>query len=80
MTHRFTIDGNQKLESSLLDFQEEVREEVCRIIPESEIESILLGGGYGRGEGGVLQAGNEEWPYNDFEYYVFVHGNVPVAQ
>jgi hypothetical protein len=80
MAHRFTIDGNDQLESSLLDFQEEVRREVCRIIPESEIESILLGGGDGRGDGGVLQAGNEEWPYNDFEYYVFVHGNVPVAQ
>jgi hypothetical protein len=36
---------------------------------------LLLGGGYGRGEGGVLQTLDGERPYNDLEFYVFVRGN-----
>ena len=80
MAHRFTIDGNPQLETSLGAFQQEVCAEVFKIIPRDTIESILLGGGYGRGEGGVLQVDGDEWPYNDFEYYLFVRGNVPLAQ
>lgn len=80
MDHRFTIDGNSKLESALGAFQEEVRQNIFLIIPEGMIESILLGGGYGRGEGGVFQPGEEQLPYNDFEYYIFVKKNVLLAQ
>jgi hypothetical protein len=39
------------------------------------VEGLLLGGGYGRGEGGVLQTIDGERPYNDLEFYVFVRGN-----
>jgi hypothetical protein len=39
------------------------------------VEGLLLGGGYGRGEGGVLQSDTGEQPYNDLEFYIFVRGN-----
>lgn len=45
------------------------------IIPEDVLEGLLLGGGYGRGEGGVLRTEHGEQPYNDLEFYVFVWGS-----
>lgn len=35
----------------------------------------MLGGGYGRGQGGVLRTSSGEAPYNDLECYVFIRGN-----
>lgn len=34
--------------------------------------ALILGGGYGRGEGGVCTAGNEELPYNDLDFSLVV--------
>jgi len=41
---------------------------------------LVLGGGYGRGEGGVLRTGARELPYNDLEFYVFVDGPIWVSE
>jgi len=35
----------------------------------------VLGGGYGRGQGGVLKTTSGDAPYNDLEFYVFLRGN-----
>jgi hypothetical protein len=37
--------------------------------------AIVLAGGYGRGQGGVLKTETGDQPYNDLEFYVFLHGN-----
>jgi hypothetical protein len=39
------------------------------------LEAVVLGGGYGRGEGGVLSTPLGDRPYNDLEFYVFVRNN-----
>jgi hypothetical protein len=52
-----------------------VREAVLSAFSRENIEGLLLGGGYGRGEGGVLQSAEGERPYNDLEFYIFVRGN-----
>ena len=41
-----------------------------------------LGGGYGRGEGGVLRSpeSGEDQPYNDLEFYVFTRGSALIAE
>jgi hypothetical protein len=49
-------------------------------VPAAFLEGLLLGGGYGRGEGGVLREGGEDLPYNDLEFYVFVRGNAILAE
>jgi hypothetical protein len=36
------------------------------------LEAVVLGGGYGRGEGGVLKTNAGEQPYNDLDFYVFL--------
>jgi hypothetical protein len=72
---RFTIDGSDELENQLAHICEEVLHGVSALIPACELEAILLAGGYGRGEGGVLTCADDQHPYNDMEFYVFVRGN-----
>ena len=36
------------------------------------MEALVLGGGYGRGEGGVVLVDGVEQPYNDFDLFLFV--------
>lgn len=71
---RFTVDGSAALEEHLSDCCKFVKTSVLGRFSR-HIEGLLLGGGYGRGEGGVLQSDTGEQPYNDLEFYLFVHGN-----
>lgn len=75
MTQRFTIDGSDALEARLAQLCLEAAEGVQRRIPPRAICAILLGGGYGRGEGGVLRALDGDQPYNDLEFYVILRGS-----
>lgn len=73
---RFTRDGSEALETHLADVGTRVLTGIRALVPESKLEGVLLGGGYGRGEGGVLRTAHGDRPYNDLEYYVFTRGNV----
>jgi len=72
---RFTLDGSAMLEQHLSDACKSVLTGISRIIPERKLEGIALGGGYGRGEGGVLKTVSGDKPYNDLEFYIFVRGH-----
>jgi len=41
--------------------------------------ALVLGGGYGRGEGGVARSGGQERPYNDLDFTVIVRRKRGVA-
>ena len=75
MIKRFTIDGSDALEAQLAHTCSRVADGVCEIVPAAKLEAIVLGGGYGRGEGGVLKTEAGEQPYNDLEFYIFMRGN-----
>jgi hypothetical protein len=77
---RFTLDGSAALEAHLTQTCEKVLAGVKSFVPAAQLEAILLGGGYGRGEGGVLKTANGDQPYNDLEFYVFVRGNPILAE
>jgi len=77
---RYTTDGDASLEAHLDAVCARVRDGVTRIISERELHGILLGGGYGRGEGGVLRTPDGDLPYNDLEFYVFVRGSALPAE
>jgi len=69
---RFTLDGSKSLErhiASLCHKALELVEDCTR-----KIDGLLLGGGYGRGEGGVLRTDQGDQPYNDLDFYVFMPG------
>jgi len=75
MNNRFTIDGSDSLEQRLDSLCREIGQRVQRIVLASKLEGLVLGGGYGRGEGGVLKTDSSEEAYNDLEFYVFLRGN-----
>jgi hypothetical protein len=72
---RFTLDGGQALENRLADTCRLVLRRVRALVSPSDLEALLLAGGYGRGEGGVLRTAGGEAPYNDLEFYLLLRGN-----
>src|SRR5580704_14328596 len=72
---RFTLDGNDDLENHLACTCDTVMAGIRGLIPSRRLQAVLLGGGYGRGEGGVMRTGEGERPYNDLEFYVCLRGN-----
>jgi rhamnosyltransferase len=72
---RFTLDGGESLERRLSETCERVLGEVQALVPSNKLEALVLGGGYGRGQGGVLKTDSGDAPYNDLELYVFLRGN-----
>jgi hypothetical protein len=71
---RFTVDGSEALEHRLEALVKKVHHGVLRITGDKALQGLLLGGGYGRGEGGVLRTAQDDLPYNDLEFYVFLRG------
>jgi hypothetical protein len=80
MSQRFTIDGSDALESRLAATCKNVLAGVKALVPTGKLDGILLGGGYGRGEGGVLKTAGGDQPYNDLEFYVFIRGHAILAE
>lgn len=72
---RFTRDGDDALEWHLERTCARVVSGIRGLIPRGKLEAVVLGGGYGRGEGGVLRGAGADRPYNDLEFYVAVRGN-----
>lgn len=72
---RFTVDGSDQLEGHLDSACQQVLTGVGSIMPPRIVEALLLAGGYGRGEGGVLKTPTGDRPYNDLEFYILVRGN-----
>lgn len=68
----FTINGTQALKNDitqdLLVICQAVMDRVCI----SDISGLVLGGGYGRGEGGVYVVDGQERVYNDYDFFVIV--------
>jgi len=72
---RLTLDGSAELERRLAVLCRQIGHSVSERIGRHKLDALVLGGGYGRGQGGVLQTEGEDAPYNDLEFYVFVKGN-----
>jgi hypothetical protein len=77
---RFTRDGADTLERQLLQTCEQVRRAVQELVPPNRLDGLLLGGGYGRGEGGVLRTPQGDRPYNDMEFYLLIRGPVLLGE
>jgi hypothetical protein len=60
---RFTIDGSAALEQQLTELCDEVLAGVQKIVPSKLLQMLVLGGGYGRGQGGVLRTEAGDAPF-----------------
>ena len=69
---RFTVDGSDELEERIARDMATVCGRVSEVVPAEELTALVLGGGYGRGEGGVFDVGGEERVYNDYDFFVVV--------
>ena len=74
-TPRFTLDGSAELEQYLADLCRRIARAVLEVVQPPKLQALVLAGGYGRGQGGVLRMEDREAPYNDLEFYVFLGGN-----
>jgi hypothetical protein len=72
---RYTRDGSDALESLIAETCQEIGCEVSRIVPADKFQALVLGGGYGRGEGGVLSTPDGDAPYNDLEFFLLIQGH-----
>lgn len=72
---KFTRDGSDALERLLSETCQEIGREIQALIPADRLQALVLGGGYGRGEGGVLATPTGDAPYNDLEFFVLVAGS-----
>jgi hypothetical protein len=77
MTLVYARDGsaefNTRLHQSLLNLADDVERAMGK-----NLLALLLGGGYGRGEGGVIRANGTEMPYNDLDFTLVVAGKFKV--
>lgn len=71
---RLTLRGSDALERSLATTVERIAELVVRTAGEDHVTSLLLIGGYGRGEGGVERVDGVERAHNNLDFLLFTRG------
>lgn len=75
MNRLFTIDGSTAFEGMIAEHMKALREEVLNQCDPNDIEAIILGGGYGRGEGGICVAPDgSEALFNDYDCFLISRG------
>lgn len=75
MSARYTFAREPAVDHWLDAALAELAAEIARLPCAGRVETVLLGGGYGRGEGGVLRReGQPPRPYNDLDLFVIARG------
>lgn len=69
---RFTVDGSEALEQRIQADMARIRAAALAAVGAENLTALVLGGGYGRGEGGVYVVDGEERVYNDYDLFVVV--------
>src|SRR5512133_3508140 len=67
---KYTINGSEEFEQKITSDMEVIVRRVTTVLDESDLVSIILGGGYGRGEGGVRIIDGKEMLFNDYDLFI----------
>lgn len=67
---KLTIKGSTQFEAKLSNVLEDIALDIELLINKDLYEAVILIGGYGRGEGGVVVVEGEELPHNNFDFVV----------
>jgi hypothetical protein len=62
-----SVEFNARLHETLLSLADQVEQAMGK-----SLVALILGGGYGRGEGGVIRVNGREMPYNDLDFTLVV--------
>lgn len=73
-SERYTLDGDEAVESRIDHDQQVIADAVQALIDPAAFCALVLMGGYGRGEGGYVMHDGKPAPYNDYDYFLVVHG------
>ena len=71
MNGRYTVIPSPELNALLDSALAGIAQELQAVWTNGRLVCVLLGGGYGRGEGGVLHTGSGDRLYNDLDFFVF---------
>jgi hypothetical protein len=63
----FTRSGNSEAESVISNMLSDITNIVLKHLPQYNIRSLILLGGYGKGEGGILVTASSLRPHNNFD-------------
>jgi hypothetical protein len=66
----YTINGSIEFEQKITSDMKAIVNRVTTVVGESDLVAIILGGGYGRGEGGVRVIDGNELLFNDYDLFV----------
>lgn len=64
---RLTVRGTDALEARLWALLDRIAETARTVVPDDVLRALVLLGGYGRGEGGVVHEDGEERPHNNLD-------------
>ncbi|MCP4177248.1 MAG: hypothetical protein GY756_05735 [bacterium] len=70
MPCKYTVYGNKELDIKIDSDMELIVKTALGVVPEKDISAIILGGGYGRGQGGVSFVGGKMGLYNDYDMFM----------
>ncbi|MGB2628545.1 MAG: hypothetical protein WAK20_17300 [Candidatus Acidiferrum sp.] len=73
---KLTPQGSLEFNEWFLSTLEELGERVARVL-QDELIAVVLGGGYGRGEGGITLESGIELPYNDVDLFLVTKTPTP---
>ncbi|MFA6243864.1 MAG: hypothetical protein WC655_23175 [Candidatus Hydrogenedentales bacterium] len=77
---RFSVRGSMGFEELMSSLMTEVAEHVGQVLSPEVCRAMVLLGGYGRGEGGVVMTDEGERPHNNLDFLVITRGISPVEQ
>ena len=73
--HRsFTIIRDPAVDTLIAEMLASLRQDIGALAPGPGLAAVFLGGGYGRGDGGVVNRDGRRLPYNDLDFFVFSDG------
>jgi hypothetical protein len=70
----YSKNTDPRVERLIQDAMDGIRASLAASPESSAIRAVVLGGGYGRGEGGATPGGT---PYNDMDFFVVMNGRKP---
>ena len=70
MAQKYTVYGNDDFDTKIDSDMKLVKDTMLSKLPKKDIAAIILGGGYGRGEGGVVLNGETMSLYNDYDMFM----------
>jgi len=73
MLKKYTVYGSNEIRQKIEEDLSLIKKEMLATITDIDhVRALILGGGYGRDEGGVLISKGKEYTFNDYDFFVII--------